>query len=71
MLSYSKLFCFSLFLFCCCSYRWLNGLFSKGYDRRLEPADIYEVLQEDSAQKLVADLERLEIYLLIHVDFFV
>jgi len=34
-------------------------LFSKGYDRRLEPHDMYQVLQEDLAEKLVADLERL------------
>ena len=40
------------------SFRWLNGLFSKGYDRRLEPGDMYEVLQDDSAEMLVADLER-------------
>ena len=39
--------------------RWLNGLFSKGYDRRLEPHDLYQVLKEDSAETLVADLERL------------
>lgn len=38
--------------------RWLNGLFSKGYDRRLEPHDLYQVLKEDSAETLVADLER-------------
>lgn len=40
------------------TFRWLNGLFSKGYDRRLEPGDMYEVLQDDSAEMLVADLER-------------
>ena len=38
--------------------RWLNPLFSKGYDRRLEPEDLYEVLQEDSSEQLVSDLER-------------
>ncbi|RMX56477.1 hypothetical protein pdam_00014934, partial [Pocillopora damicornis] len=39
------------------TYWWLNGLFSKGYDRRLEPHDLYQVLKEDSAETLVADLE--------------
>ena len=47
---------YSIFLYFA---RWLNGLFSKGYDRRLEPHDMYQVLKEDSAEKLVADLERL------------
>jgi len=54
------------------SSRWLNGLFSKGYDRRLEPHDMYQVLHEDSAEKLVEDLERsvekmVELYLLQYV----
>ncbi|XP_022796167.1 multidrug resistance-associated protein 4-like isoform X2 [Stylophora pistillata] len=39
------------------TFWWLNGLFSKGYDRRLEPYDLYQVLKEDSAETLVADLE--------------
>ncbi|XP_078379983.1 ATP-binding cassette sub-family C member 4-like [Oculina patagonica] len=39
------------------TFWWLNGLFRKGYDRRLEPHDMYQVLQEDSAKRLVADLE--------------
>ncbi|CAH3029808.1 unnamed protein product [Porites evermanni] len=39
------------------TFWWVNGLFSKGYDRRLEPGDMYDVLPEDSAERLVSDLE--------------
>ncbi|XP_032230963.2 ATP-binding cassette sub-family C member 4 isoform X2 [Nematostella vectensis] len=39
------------------SFWWLNDLFRKGYDRRLEPDDLYEVLAEDSTNALVDRLE--------------
>lgn len=50
MLSYSSL----LSWYC----RWMNGLFKKGYDRRLEPDDLYEVLEEDSSETVANRLEQ-------------
>uniref|UniRef100_A0A665WHL2 Multidrug resistance-associated protein 4 n=1 Tax=Echeneis naucrates TaxID=173247 RepID=A0A665WHL2_ECHNA len=37
---------------------WLNPLFRTGYKRRLEEADMYEVLAEDRSERLGQDLKR-------------
>eukprot|EP00058_Branchiostoma_floridae_P018300 XP_002603789.1 hypothetical protein BRAFLDRAFT_86619 [Branchiostoma floridae] len=38
--------------------KWLDPLFAKGYRKRLEESDLYNVIEEESSQKLGGDLER-------------
>ncbi|XP_035673618.1 multidrug resistance-associated protein 4-like isoform X1 [Branchiostoma floridae] len=40
------------------SFSWLDPLFAKGYRKRLEESDLYNVIEEESSQKLGGDLER-------------
>ncbi|XP_019631606.1 PREDICTED: multidrug resistance-associated protein 4-like, partial [Branchiostoma belcheri] len=44
---------FSRLFFC-----WLGDIFSKGYRRRLEPEDMYKVLEEDTALQVSQKLDR-------------
>ncbi|CAH1257762.1 ABCC4 [Branchiostoma lanceolatum] len=40
------------------SFSWLDPLFAKGYRKRLEESDLYNVVEEESSQQLGEDLER-------------